>query len=45
MPKGTFNITFEYTQNKQQYDTKITRTEIRKQVIEMKKKKSGFFWS
>ena len=29
----TFNIPFESTQNKQQYDTKITCTEVRENVI------------
>ena len=29
MPIETFNLSFESTQNKQQYDTKITSTEVR----------------
>ena len=29
VPIETFNISFESTQNKQQYDTKITCTEVR----------------
>ena len=29
VPIETFNISFESTQNKQQYDTKITYTEVR----------------
>ena len=29
----TFNISFESTHNKQQYGTKITRTEVRKKVM------------
>ena len=33
MPTGTFNISFESTQNKQQYGTKITCSEARKKVM------------
>ena len=30
VPIETFNISFENTQNKQHYDTKVTGTEVRK---------------
>ena len=33
MPIETFNISFESTQNKQQYGTKITCTEVRGKVM------------
>ena len=35
-------LPFEYTQNKQQYDTKITCTEVRNKVMEIIKRNRDF---
>ena len=51
MPIATINISFESTQNKQQYGTKITCTEVRKELtsgnlnVVKTMKKSGIFGS